>query len=528
VDERVRLTGTRRGAATTAAVVVGAVALFVGWPAWQVLRRGIGAGIMSEVLGEARLRRIVVQTVAQAAASTVGALAVGLVLGGVLGTWEFRGRRAVTALLAAPFALPSVVVGASFLAILPERWERGWLPIISAHIFYNVGMVARAVGDAWASCDPVLDRAAATLGASPGRVVTTVLVPQLAPLLWRLAGLIGAMSMGTYGIALMLGGPFRPTTEVEVARQAVQVFRLDRAAALAVVQFLTVGGWLWFTSRPRRSASGRRREIDRRLPADARFAWFGAPMIAMIGALIIAPLVALVGRAVRGIDGSIGFGNFRRLLEATEGSGLAGAPIDALAVSLRTGVIAAAGAVLVALATTVARDQLGPLARRGVEAITALPLAVSSVALGLGFLLGFARPPLAWRGAWWVVAVAQAVVALPFAVRVLVPASDAIDPNWRHAAATLGASPLRRWWSVDRPLLMPAAGAGAAIAGAIALGELGATSFLSRPETTTIPVAITRLSGRPGASLIGQSQALAVILGALTTGLTWISLRRSR
>ncbi len=106
--------------------------------------------------------------------------------------------------------------------------------------------------------------------------------------------------------------------------------------------------------------------------------------------------------------------------------------------------------------------------------------------------------------------------------------ADRIDPSWRAAAATLGASPWRTWWTVDRPLLLPAIGAGAAIAGAIALGDLGASAFLSRPDTTTIPVAIVRLSGRPGAALIGQANALAVILGALTIVLTVASQRRMK
>ncbi len=80
-------------------------------------------------------------------------------------------------------------------------------------------------------------------------------------MLWRLAGLVGALSLGTFGIALILGGPFRSTTEVEVWRQSVQLFRLDRAAALAVIQLLLVGAWLWFTGRVRatRPAASERR-----------------------------------------------------------------------------------------------------------------------------------------------------------------------------------------------------------------------------------------------------------------------------
>lgn len=522
-DAPVRVSAVASVAVSTLAV--GAIALFVAWPAGQVLWRGIGVGVMGEVLGDARLRRIVWHTVAQAIASTSLALVIGVITGAVLGTWDFRGRRVLTALIASPFALPSVVVGASFLSLLPERLERGWAVVVAAHVFYNVGMIARSVGDAWAACDPRLDDAAATLGAAPARVIATVVLPQLAPLLWRLAGLVGALSVGTFGIVLVLGGPFRPTTEVEVWRQAVQLFRLDRAAALAIIQFVVVGAWLWFTARTASRGSLRQRSTDRRRPADRSFALVGVPLLALISALIIMPVAALVTRSLREPGGSRGWENFTRLDDVVAGSGLNEAPLRSVMVSLRVGAMAAAGAVVVATALASALPHLGAR-RRIVETLASLPLAVSSVALGLGFLLGFASPPVAWRSAWWLMAVVQAVVALPFAVRVIVSAVDRIDPAWRDAAATLGASPWRRWWTVDRVLLQPAIGAGAAIAGAIALGELGASSFLARPESTTMPIAIARLSGRPGEALLGQANALAVILGALTIALTLLSQRR--
>ena len=55
-----------------------------------------------------------------------------------------------------------------------------------------------------------------------------------------------------------------------------------------------------------------------------------------------------------------------------------------------------------------------------------------------------------------------------------------------------------------------------AFAFAISLGEFGATLFIVRPDTTTIPVAIYRFLGRPGATNVDQAMALAVVLMALT------------
>ena len=145
-----------------------------------------------------------------------------------------------------------------------------------------------------------------------------------------------------------------------------------------------------------------------------------------------------------------------------------------------------------------------------------LPLSTSAVALGLGFLLAFAKSPIAWRSQWFAVPLVQSVVSLPFVVRTLVPAFNAVDSTLRTAAATLGASPWRAWRTIDARLVARPIAAATALAAAVSIGEFGATTFLARPQSATLPVAIARLSGRPGAALQGQAVALAVVLGALT------------
>ena len=82
-----------------------------------------------------------------------------------------------------------------------------------------------------------------------------------------------------------------------------------------------------------------------------------------------------------------------------------------------------------------------------------IPLGTSAVTVGFGFLIVFDEPPLNLRSSLWLIPIAHAVVALPFVVRLLVPALRSIDPRLREAAATLGASPRRVWWSVEVPIV---------------------------------------------------------------------------
>jgi thiamine transport system permease protein len=50
----------------------------------------------------------------------------------------------------------------------------------------------------------------------------------------------------------------------------------------------------------------------------------------------------------------------------------------------------------------------------------------------------------------------------------------------------------------------------------VSLGEFGATLFIARPDTPTIPVAIFRLLGRPGSANFGQAMALSTVLMVVT------------
>jgi thiamine transport system permease protein len=144
-----------------------------------------------------------------------------------------------------------------------------------------------------------------------------------------------------------------------------------------------------------------------------------------------------------------------------------------------------------------------------------IPLGASAAMLGLGFILAFASPPLELRGSRAIVPIVQALVAVPFVVRALVPSLRAIDRRLRDAAAVLGASPRQVLSTIEVPLLGRALAVAAGTAFAIALGEFAATVFLARAETPTLPVAIFRFLGRPGAENAGTAAALSVVLMGL-------------
>ena len=106
--------------------------------------------------------------------------------------------------------------------------------------------------------------------------------------------------------------------------------------------------------------------------------------------------------------------------------------------------------------------------------------------------------------------------SLSYQSRSTLPVMQSVQQRLREAASVLGAGPGRVWREVDLPIVSRALLVGAAFAFAVSVGEFGATSFLARPDATTIPVAIFRLLGQPGAATFGQAMALSVVLMLVT------------
>lgn len=165
-----------------------------------------------------------------------------------------------------------------------------------------------------------------------------------------------------------------------------------------------------------------------------------------------------------------------------------------------------------------------------IDAIVHLPLVLPPVVTGWLLLLAFAPAgPVGrlladwfdtgvlfrWSGA----AIAAGVMALPLMVRAIRLSIEGVDRRLESAARTLGAGPVRVFWTVTAPLSLPGILAGMVLGFARALGEFGATiTFVSNVpgETATLPLAIYSALQVPGGEasvvrLAGMSVALSLM-----------------
>jgi thiamine transport system permease protein len=528
--DRAPLTGATRagrgpdGLATVGAVVTFAfLGAFVVWPLAAVLVRslaGVGPGRVADIVGRPAVVSVVGFTVTQALASTALTLAVGLPVAHVLARYRFVGRRAVRALVVVPFVLPTVVVASAFAALFdraPGLTAPSLGAVLAAHVFFNVAVVVRIVGGFWARADRRLEESARVLGAGRWRAFRAVTLPRLAPVVAAASVLVFLFSFTSFGIIQILGGPTRATLETEIYRYAVRRIEFDVAAVLALVQVAAVLGLATVSAHFQRRMATVDRGRSRPLavaPATIAQRLHLAAGLTIVALVVVVPVGVLVEGSLSTGTG-YGFDNYRRLF--TTGDLLPVSAARALATSVGFAAIAAVVATAVGLLAAVAVTRGGRLGR-ALETLTLVPLGVSAVTLGFGYLVGFTVFDL--RRSVWLVPLSHAVIGLPFVLAAVVPALRSIDPRLREAAATLGATPGVVQRRIDWPLVRGAAITGAGFAAAVSIGEFGATSFLARgQESFTAPLAVFRLVSQPGAALRGQALALSVIIGVLVAAI---------
>ena len=164
------------------------------------------------------------------------------------------------------------------------------------------------------------------------------------------------------------------------------------------------------------------------------------------------------------------------------------------------------------------------------DALVHLPLVLPPVVTGWLLLIAFGnngpvgRLLADWFGVsvmfrWTGAALAAAVMALPLIVRAMRLSIEAVDQRLEGAARTLGASPLKAFFSITLPLATPGLLAGAVLGFARSIGEFGATiTFVSNipGETRTIPIAIYGALQIPGNE--AEVTRLAIIAVLLSLG----------
>jgi thiamine transport system permease protein len=522
------------------------LALALLYPLVAILSRTLGWGSGSifepivEILSDRYYLGRLWFTFWQAAASTLLALVIGLPCAYVFARFRFPGRSVLLALTTVPFMMPPIVMALGFIALVgptglmnttlvntlglsepPIRILHTFVIILIAHAVYEFAIVVRLVSAVWANLDERLLEAGRVLGASSWEGFVRITLPLLVPAIGAAAALVFLFTFTSFGVVLILGGPDFSTLEVAIYETTTKLFRLGIGGALALVQigvtFLTLLLYARLQIRAtNRMALRPRRDAAIRLTTARHLLSLGMMVIVVFG--VLSPLAALIIRSFISLDGGVSIAGYLGIFSNERNSFLFVSPFAAMRNSIGFGIVTVTLALPLGTLAAYALRGGRTWWRSPLDALYMLPLGVSAVTLGLGYLVGFKFGSIDLRSTWVPIVLAHALVAYPFVLRVVLSTLRVMKPHLGEAARVLGAGRLRTVFALELPILSPALLVGAVFAFAVSLGEFGATLLLNRPEYTTMPMAIFRYLGRPGSQNLAEALAMSSILVVVAAG----------
>ncbi len=449
-------------------------------------------------------------TVTQAALSALISCLLAVPVARALARRRFPGRGLMIALTGAPFLLPVIVAA---LGIITVWGQRGWLAamglpvpslygmqgVVLAHVFLNLPLAARMILQGWQAIPAERFRLAASLGFDAGAVGRHLERPMLREVLPGAVLAVFLVCLTSFTIALTLGGGPRATTLELAIYQAVRFeFDLPRAALLALVQFGVCAFAVLLAARATRAA-GFGAGLDRAVVTFAPGGWWGwadRGVLTLASVFLVLPFAAVVQKGIAGLPD----------LPPQVWPALG----RSLIVAVTSGLLSVAAALL--LAQAVARGW------RWMEPVAMLPLAASSLVLGMGLFLAvfpFASP---MRVAIPVTILVNAVLALPFAFRLILPEARALQADYGRLAASLGLGGVSRFRLLTLPRLRRPLGFSAGVCAALAMGDLGAIALFAGEGGATLPLLVQRLMA---AYRTEAAAGAALVLMAANFALFW-------
>lgn len=323
--------------------------------------------------------------------------------------------------------------------------------------------------------------------------------------------MIALYSATSYGLVVSLGQGVVSTLETEIAESALRELDLARAFSLALMQTLMTLGLFLLAQRAGAKPTPVFGEVQSSLPS--RFGGllalgFGIGILVLISNIALRALT-LNGGLFENLD-SLSTKGAREILNLTV--------LEAGSNSLRNLVITAL--IVLPLAWVAAGRAKSSL-------LYVLPIGVSPVVLGLGFLVLSGYLPRELSG-WWLVPLVQSVFLFPLAYQIIRPARLGMSREIIEAAQMDGATRLRVFGSIEGPILVRPIAAAAAFVSLASLGEFGAASFLATGSEATLPLVIFRLASRPGEENLGMAMTAALMFVLLALVVVMLISRESR
>jgi iron(III) transport system permease protein len=355
--------------------------------------------------------------------------------------------------------------------------------------------------------DASLEEAAWTMGAHPGKILTTVTLPLLIPGLASAVLLLFSYSFADLGNPLLLGGDY-PVLAAQIYLTIIGLYDMPRGAALALILLFPVTLVFFahkrlaeraaFASIGGRASSLRHPQVRHPAVRIGALAFCGGVCL-----LILLQYATVLGGAVTrlfGINHTLTLKHFASALTASRE-----ALVDTIGLAAAASAVSGVAGLLIAY--FVARSRVP--GRGTLDFVASLPLAIPGTVVGLGFAIAFNRPPFLLTGTALIIVAAFVVRSIPYSIRSGVAVLRQVDVSLDEASTSMGATSFQTLWRVILPLVRPAVLAGMIFTFTRSVTTLSAVIFVVSPHWALVTPTILSQMDRGD---VGEAAALSVVL----------------
>ena len=162
--------------------------------------------------------------------------------------------------------------------------------------------------------------------------------------------------------------------------------------------------------------------------------------------------------------------------------------MEALVNSLILGVLSCLLSAVIGTLGAVGLSQLHYKSKGLLEYVSLLPLMIPEIILGMVFLAFFSRLNLPFGMV--TLLIGHTVFCIPYILMEVKARLVGMDKSLEEAAMDLGASPMRTFFDITLPLIMPAVFSGALLAFAMSMDDVVISVFINGPRLSTLPIRV--------------------------------------
>ena len=470
--------------------------------------------------------RIAAFTVSQAFFSAALACAVGFAAAYFCARKNFRGRKFLMALSSVPLCVPAIIVALSFIIFFgnngilnsflksllnqdepPVNFVFSMTGVIIIHGFYNFPLAMKTISQVWERLSEDEPNAALLLGASKFRIFKTITFPALLNSIAVSFLLIFLFCFFSFIIILLFGGLALTTLEVELYKAARTKLDMNLAAKIALTEISAALILILIYSNLQKKMMVQNENL-KGIRERTSIKGFGQKTffsftIFIIILFLIAPLFSIFLHSTYNVNYTSIFNKFF-YFKAWKNIFLSRTFWTALWTSIKIGILTAIVSLIASLffAYITVFYNL-----RKIYAVPYLPLAVSSVMLGFGWLL------LSPNGTELILIFAQSSLAWPFAWTQIQTALLRIPQNIINAAVLLSPDKKTAFFKVIVPMCRKGIFSALAFVFAISAGDASLPIVLNIPRFNNLALLIFDYAS---SYRFVESSAVAVVLSLIT------------